>query len=412
MKKRQLATLIKQKSPYKIMYCMAFLLFALPFLLLTGCATQKTHPLFIASKAAPINEYTSFAEYVDKTEQMLRANRYFLTENKEQEIQANLPFEVRPKTNGPIHKGVLLVHGLSDSPFSFVDIAKALADNGFLVRTVLLPGHGTRPADLLGIDQDDWKNLVAKQMALLKQDVENVYVGGFSTGANLAYSYAVQDPAIKGLMLFSPGFKSDEPLLFMTPFLASITDWLRETNPDGLTNYARYSTAPVNALAQYYTTSIDALDALEKRPFTRPVFMVLSEHDSVLDTKYLKKLFDTRFINHQSRLIWYGHTASRIEGRTRYIISNIPELRISSMSHMGILFAPHNPYYGINGLERICRNAPDALEADLLACKNGEPVWYSAWGHDVEGKPFHARLTFNPDFDVMIGDLLATFNDS
>ncbi len=392
----------------KILNCKIILI----TLLLTGCASQTVHPLYTNSGVAHTQNYTSFEEYIIQTENMLRAHRHFLTNDEQQEIQANLPYEIKPKDSHTIKKGVLLVHGLGDSPYSFSDIVASLAEQGFLVRTVLLSGSGTRPADMLDVDYEDWKNTVEKQVALLKEDVEQVYLGGFSTGANLVYTYATQDADIQGLMLFSPAFKSNESLIFMVPILSFFKDWLMQGDPAMQTDYVRYSIVPTNAFVQYYNTSKEALNILDDNVFTRPVFMVLSEHDSVLDSIYIKELFDTRFTNSQSRLIWYGHTSSRVEGRTRYINSNMPELNIYNMSHMGVLFSPSNTYYGINGTQRICNNVSNALPSDIEACMKGEPVPFSAHMDEeqAEGKPFHARLTFNPKFDVMMNDLFETFN--
>ena len=68
------------------------------------------------------------------------------------------------------------MHGLEDSPQSFVDIGQELADEGFLVRTVLLPDHGTRPGDMVNVDHNDWHALVNRQVELLKSDVVEVYL--------------------------------------------------------------------------------------------------------------------------------------------------------------------------------------------------------------------------------------------
>jgi hypothetical protein len=74
----------------------------------------------------------------------------------------------------------------------------------------------------------------------------------------------------------------------------------------------------------------------------------------------------------------------------------LPEQRISNGSHMGLLFSPQNPYYGINGSEKICSNGQaEGLEE---ACQAGEETWYSAWGYQEPNKN-HARLTFNPYFE-------------
>lgn len=381
------------------------------FILLTlvACTSAKQHPLYTPSNIETIDDYDTFEQYVALTKQQLMDNRYFLTQDIAAELSANMPAEFKPAGVSSPSKGVLLIHGLGDSPYSFVNISKSLQEKGMLVRTILLNGHGTRPADMLAVDYQQWNNLVKKQVALLKQEVDEVYIGGFSTGGNLAYSYAVEDESIKGLMLFSPGLISNEPLDFFTPWISWIKPWLLDVEPKNITNYTRYFMVPTNGFAQYYKTSKQATDKLNKRTFDRPVFMVLTEHDSVLDTPAIKALFDKQFTHKDNKLIWFGSEPSSVIGKHRYINSYQPELRISNMSHMGILFSPDNPYYGINGSEKMCRNGSDMTDEDIKACNEGAEVWYSAWDGKAN-ENIHARLTFNPWYDIMVSDLDATFS--
>ena len=89
---------------------------------------------------------TSFAQYAADAKAWIGANRSFVLdtdEGRKMELEANLPKEYRPEHSDG--RGILLVHGLGDSPWSFSDIAQSLAANGILVRTVLLPGCGTQP---------------------------------------------------------------------------------------------------------------------------------------------------------------------------------------------------------------------------------------------------------------------------
>ena len=249
------------------------LMLLFPAVLLAGCQSPAPHPLFATSEAKPIENYSSFSEYAQKTEAMIAENRHFLTNNQQAEIKANTPFEIRPEQSTEIKRGVLLVHGLGDSPQSFVDIGQELAEKGFLVRTVLLPGHGTRPGDMINADHKDWHALVNRQVELLKNDVDDVYLGGFSTGGNLVYLHANEDPEIKGLMLFSPAFQPNEPRIRYTPLLSNVKEWLQDVNPEREDNYVRYMTVPTNGFAQYYRTSQQSLKSLEKNTFDRPVFM-------------------------------------------------------------------------------------------------------------------------------------------
>ena len=387
-----------------------FLTVLLSSVFLTGCTSSSVPPLFEPSTVISVEAYATFPEYVKKTEQLIADNRYFLSNNQQQELRANLPFEIKPKHPSSPSKGVLLVHGLGDSPFSFIDIANSLAAQGYLVRTVLLAGHGTKPGDMLSVHHEDWESLVSEQAELLKKEVEEVYLGGFSTGGNLVYLQAEKDDEIKGLMLFSPAFKSNEPLAPYVSWLKPFKKWLITGNPDSETNYVRYTAMPTNGFAEYQATSKKAMESLKVNTFDRPVFMVLSEHDSVLDSNRIKKIFNECFTHQQSRLMWFGHQHSGIKGKIHYIDSRVPELRISNMSHMGMLFSSDNPYYGINGTERICRNHNEkGADEDEAYCKAGNPVWYSAWdGQDSMN--VHARLTFNPEFELMMSDLAAVFS--
>ena len=367
---------------------------------LTGCSMKTgTHPLLTPSSVEAVQQYDSFAEYQTKTAQQIAQHRRFLSTEVQQEIKMNTPFERKPTPPQIAKKGVVLVHGLGDSPWSFIDIADSLANKGWLVRTVLLPGHGTRPADLIDVDVDDWQALVARQAALMKQEVPDVYLGGFSTGANLALSYAMDDRDIKGLMLFSPAFQSETQLTRLTPLLAVFKDWLLTGDPDSSTNYVRYRIVPINGIAQYSHTSVAVLDKLEDQIFDRPVFMAMSEHDSVVNTEAVKALFLSRFSDPKNRLMWFGTTSIEPHAQIEYVNSRIPELKISNLSHMGILFAPNNSYYGINGTEKICHNSSNF--EDIKHCEQGKPVWFSGWGYQEEGK-VHARSTFNPMFKPMM----------
>lgn len=143
---------------------------------------------------------TSFADYQQQTRAWVNGHRAFQTLDKPTELAWNTPQEWRPV--GTPRKGILLIHGLGDSPGSFIDIAPRLARQGFLVRTVLLPGHGTRPADMLNVSVDDWRRVVSEQAQILSREVPELWLGGFSTGANLALEYAMQHQQVNGMLLF------------------------------------------------------------------------------------------------------------------------------------------------------------------------------------------------------------------
>ena len=65
----------------------------------------------------------------------------------------NRTFEMVPEE---IRGGVLLVHGLSDSPYSMRSFAETARDQGYYVLAMRLPGHGTVPAGLMRATWPDW----------------------------------------------------------------------------------------------------------------------------------------------------------------------------------------------------------------------------------------------------------------
>ena len=384
-----------QRRLYRLFICLASVaLSAKVIALLSACSAINSQ--VADTKPMP------FSAYQQATYAQLLAGRKFQTDEPQSELAWNSPQEWRPHefdAGTKPTKGILLVHGLGDSPWSFNDVAKQLAMQGFLVRTVLLPGHGTHPEDLLEVTVEQWRQVVRSQAAALQRDVQQVFLGGFSTGANLVLEYAYANPDIAGLVLFSPGFRSSSSLDWLTPLVAWFRPWL--LSPDGrmpMQNSVRYVMTPTNGFAQFYRSSRAAQGLLRSRPYEKPVFMVVSQHDSVLDTNYLLDVFQRRFVHPASRMVWYGDTPVGLTDTSRVLVraDRLPEMRISQFSHMGVLFSPANPLYGIEGSLRFCWNGQD--QQSTQACRQGASVWYSDWGYREDGK-VHARLTFNPYFD-------------
>jgi alpha-beta hydrolase superfamily lysophospholipase len=291
-----------------------------------------------------------------------------------------------------------LIHGLGDSPFSFVDLGPALAARGLLVRAILLPGCGTNPEDLIGVKLDDWRRTVAEHAALMATEVDRVYLGGFSTGANLALDHALADPSIAGLVLFAPAIVSNSSIAFLAPAAAAIMDWVVRPSPEP-PSPVRYDMVPTDAFALWWRSS---RRLARIAPYHGPALVILSESDSVVASEAVAEQFESRFPHPKSRLVWYG-SPPKIQGERLLVRPDRhPALRIDNFSHMGILFSPSNPEYGPGGAQRLCDNGQDH---DLhVRCLSEPLVRYSAWGAALTNEPT-ARLTFNPWFDWQTGVL-------
>ncbi|WP_041598683.1 alpha/beta hydrolase [Hahella chejuensis] len=370
---------------------MRFLISFVAFLSLASCQKLKESPEFTASSHLPQYGYQSnFEDYVAETKAWLLENRAFKTEDRLSELEANLPFEMAPRR--PNNKSVLLVHGLGDSPFSFIDIASHLVTQGYFVRAILLPGHGSKVADLNLATLEGWKATLQHHIALLKARSDEVWLGGFSTGANLVTSAAYDDEKIAGLILFSPAFEARSRLLVFSKYVKYFITW---ADQDEESNYLRYNSLPMHAAAMFYETVLDVREKMNDSGFARPVFILASANDSIIDTQYLRDRFGRTFTHPGSRLIWQGDDIADRDPRILTYNMHLPELRIANGSHMGVLFAPENPEYGVNGKLRICDNGQS--QGNQILCESGAETWRTAYGGDGSDNAT-SRLTFNPYF--------------
>ena len=139
-------------------------------------------------------------------------NRYYsgsLSDPQSAPTNWNRSFE-QPAEQARI--GVVLLHGMSDSPYSMRSIAEKLHDQGAWVLGLRIPGHGQAPSGLVSVDWQDMRAAVrlAVRHVRDKTGTKPLYIVGYSNGGALAVQYALDSlgdatlPALDGLVLLSP----------------------------------------------------------------------------------------------------------------------------------------------------------------------------------------------------------------
>lgn len=375
----------------------------LAVLLLFGCSSwqQNAVPMHQNPDYYPYLQ-PSFDEYLLETKAWLANNRTFISDDKDKELAMNMPFVIRTKQ--PLKGAVMLVHGLGDSPYSFSDIGPTLADKGLDVYVLLLPGHGSDPSHMMMPSYQDWQTLVDHYALQLEGQYDSLWLGGFSTGANLVTHYAARNPQIAGLFLFSPAYRTHSPVLeALAPVAAGLFDWGWQVEED---NLARYTSSTFNAAAAYAKSASAVREILEHQRIEIPTLILISETDSVVDSTFIREHFTSHFSHADSRLLWHGNL-SEPAARVKVLNMSLPHFKIINGSHMSVLFRACNPYYGIRAEKRLCHNSMD--NDQLLHCQQADSVWKGAWGTDAGDKPF-ARLTWNPyyfEFDREAARLLS-----
>jgi alpha-beta hydrolase superfamily lysophospholipase len=167
--------------------------------------------------------------------------------------------------NGAPIGAVVLLHGLTDAPYSQRHIAQAYRDHGFVAIVPRIPGHGTVPAGLTDITWEDWSAATRLAVREARRRIPAgapVHLVGFSNGGALALKYAldaIADPqAIQPdrIVLVSPmigitrfaRFAGLASLPAVLPAFAKAA-WLGivpEFNP------FKYNSFPVNGAVQSY----------------------------------------------------------------------------------------------------------------------------------------------------------------
>lgn len=110
---------------------------------------------------------------------------------------------VGDKKNG--HIGVVLVHGFTGSPAAMRPWAEFLNARGYSVRVPLLPGHGTKPADLNKVEWAVWPKKVTAEIAELQKHCSQVFVVGLSMGGGTTLHVAAElGGQISGIILVNP----------------------------------------------------------------------------------------------------------------------------------------------------------------------------------------------------------------
>jgi alpha-beta hydrolase superfamily lysophospholipase len=108
--------------------------------------------------------------------------------------------------------GVLMLHGLSDSPYSMRALAQGLHEHGATVVGLRIPGHGTAPSGLVEVR---WQDMAAAVRLAARHVSDSVgdapqYLVGYSNGGALAINHvldALRDdtlPPVSGIVLLSP----------------------------------------------------------------------------------------------------------------------------------------------------------------------------------------------------------------
>ena len=208
--------------------------------------------------------------------------------------------------DSPREKGIILIHGLTDSPFFMSAIGECFYQWGYNVFIPLLAGHGLRnPNFLKGVKLEAWIENIdfAIQQARNKHQCQVISIGGLSTGGTLSVLKMFDSPKdiTGGIFLFSAALdiagiagNLKEKLLrtyIISEILAQIEDrFEKDLIGDNPYRYSRMDNDGAKELSKLIDQVDDYLKNLKKDDINQPIFVAHSEYDSAADIEGVEAL--------------------------------------------------------------------------------------------------------------------------
>lgn len=390
-----------------------------------GNLNQLTPSLEARHKTSALNskfndEHLSFSEYVSRNRAMIRKVRSLTQTSKlDKAVNGNSPFELEPvgdNTAGKKNKyrrGILLTHGLSDSPYVMHYVATCFQEAGFKVMAVLLPGHGTRPGDLLEVTWQEWAKTVAYGVDQLALEVDEVYLGGYSAGGALSIYQGLQDERVRALFLFAPALEITHRAAFA--YLHKWISWLlprqKWVDIKQDIDIYKYESFAKNTATQMYRLTQALADRLKQHQLKIPVFAVASVDDRTVHTSatiaFMAQQQDPR-----NQLILYTTDQSKLvqvnpDENIVWVNSVVPEQKILSSAHTAILIAPEDEHYGIDGDYANCVHYyPQHLDKYDACQKHPKNYCLGEVSNLTPCNGIIRRLMYNPNFPALKAAIL------
>ncbi|MDE0930458.1 MAG: alpha/beta fold hydrolase [Halioglobus sp.] len=320
----------------------------------------------------------------------------------------NRSYEMVPEE---IKGGALLLHGLSDSPYSLRRLAEILYQRGFYVLALRLPGHGTIPAALTEVRWEDWRaasRIGAKQVRQRIGSELPFFMAGFSNGGALAVTYALDAmiseelPEPEQLLLFSPEIgispfariANSQKLLSFIPYFAKFK-WLSiqpEYDPFKYNSFPKNAAQEAWELTHFLDKQLTAAGAAGRLKNFPGVLTFLSWQDSTVHTSQTINRLYSYLDNDDSELVIFD--VNRFD-------SLVPFIPAANVSALLKLKADANLPYQLTVITNVSGSSQDMTEktkAPHTAKIDTRPLDLR-WPQDVYSLS-HVAIPFPPDDPV------------
>lgn len=203
----------------------------------------------------------------------------------------------------PSRKAIVLVHGLSDSPYFMTAIGEYFFRHlGYNVYIPLLHCHGLKdPKGMEGVELEEWKANVDFAISTAALKAKEISIGGLSTGGTLGFYMATVNPGIQGsVYLFSAaldlaggpfGMTGELKEILLQTFLADLLDSNKPLVGDNPYRYTHIDMDGAAELARLIRETDVLIEGFSLRvPYSKKVFAAHSACDTTADIAGIEAL--------------------------------------------------------------------------------------------------------------------------
>jgi len=210
---------------------------------------------------------------------------------------------------------VLFVHGFIGGGSNFNDLPERVAAQGWFVRVMRLPGHGTTPTDLLDVTAIDLEAAVVADVETLRETYQQIVIVGHSMGGTLA-ALAAAKQSVDRLILAAPFFGVTRKWYYGLPVeiwvrvMAPILPWLykgemfKQVNrPEAKKEILSYQWAPSRAVQVLLELGRRANDPAVLGALDCPLLLIHSRRDVAASPRAAQKAFN-RMPAAEKHIVW------------------------------------------------------------------------------------------------------------
>ncbi|XQY92104.1 alpha/beta hydrolase [Metabacillus sp. HB246100] len=190
-------------------------------------------------------------------------------------------------------KGCLFIHGFTGAPYEVEPLAEHIKNTtDWLVRVPTLPGHGVT-LSLKGHTYKDWVEHAESELVALMQEVDEVYIVGFSMGGIIA-SYLAANYHVSKLVLLSAAAYYVNPKQLVIDIREMMMDLFKGNLIENelFTRYKKkIMQTPIQATFQFQKLVKTMRPYLKQ--LSMPVLIIQGECDGIVPLKSAHYLYKT-----------------------------------------------------------------------------------------------------------------------